>query len=97
MLESVRQVVLFAGLFVVVRALEVNVVQPYDLVHRDLLGSRPILALTGLSAVLSNLVSNVPAVLLFRPLIEPMSWSRPSRIHHPRTNHIRRYVEANTC
>ncbi len=64
--------VLFAGLFVVVHAFEVHVVRPCDLGHRGLLGDRPIVALSGLSALLSNVVSNVPAVLLFRPLIEPM-------------------------
>lgn len=70
--------VLFAGLFVVVHAFDVHVIRPYDLGHRDLLGAWPIVTLSGLSAVLSNLVSNVPAVLLFRPVIEPMARPEPA-------------------
>jgi Na+/H+ antiporter NhaD/arsenite permease-like protein len=70
--------VLFTGLFVVVRAFEVQVVRPYGLGHRDLLGGSPIVSLSVLSAVLSNLVSNVPAVLLFRPVIGPMSHPGPA-------------------
>jgi Na+/H+ antiporter NhaD/arsenite permease-like protein len=70
--------VLFASLFIVVHAFEVHVVRPFDPGHRNLLGDRPVLALSGLSVLLSNLVSNVPAVLLFRPLIEPMCRPEPA-------------------
>jgi Na+/H+ antiporter NhaD/arsenite permease-like protein len=60
---------LFVGLFVVVAAMERAVLTPERLAHvRDLpLNQTPVLALT--TAVLSNLVSNVPAVLVLKPLI----------------------------
>jgi Na+/H+ antiporter NhaD/arsenite permease-like protein len=60
---------LFVGLFVVVAAMERAVLTPDRLTHvRDLpLNRTLILALT--TAVLSNLVSNVPAVLVLKPLI----------------------------
>ncbi len=60
---------LFVGLFVVVAAMERAVLTPDRLAHvRDLpLNRTMILALT--TAVLSNLVSNVPAVLVLKPLI----------------------------
>ena len=64
--------VLFAGLFVVVHAFEVNVVRLWGLNHWDALMDSPVVLVSGLSLVLSNLVSNVPAVLLFRPLMEVM-------------------------
>jgi Na+/H+ antiporter NhaD/arsenite permease-like protein len=62
---------MFAGLFVVVHAFEVHVlavlgVDPWA-AHAD-----PVWLLSGLSAVLSNIVSNVPAVLLFKPVVEAM-------------------------
>ncbi|HTH97972.1 MAG TPA: anion transporter [Stellaceae bacterium] len=65
--------VLFAGLFIVVAGAEKVLLTP-DVLHgvEGLnLGSVPILA--GVAAVLSNLVSNVPAVLLLRPFIEHLS------------------------
>jgi Na+/H+ antiporter NhaD/arsenite permease-like protein len=60
---------LFVGLFVVVAAMERAVLTPDRLAHvRDLpLNRTLILALT--TALLSNLVSNVPAVLVLKPLI----------------------------
>ncbi|HUX40649.1 MAG TPA: anion transporter [Rectinemataceae bacterium] len=66
--------VFFAGLFVMTKAIEgrgwyesvVKNVLP-NLVGSD--GTPPIGALAGFVAVLSNLVSNVPAVMLFRPLV----------------------------
>jgi len=62
---------MFAGLFVVVRAFKVHVLTGSGV---DEWGARadPIWVLSGLSAVLSNVVSNVPAVLLFRPVVEAM-------------------------
>lgn len=64
----------FAGLFVVMRGLEVSgwvdaLVKPFN---ASLLGAGVgwMWLLTGLSVVLSNLVSNVPAVLLLAPLVE---------------------------
>jgi Na+/H+ antiporter NhaD/arsenite permease-like protein len=60
---------LFAGLFIVVAGIEKSSLQP-DLVR---LAGRAHLenggALSAAAAVLSNLVSNVPAVLVFKPFI----------------------------
>ncbi|SFI15113.1 anion transporter [Planctomicrobium piriforme] len=60
---------MFSGLFIVVRAFEVNVVRTWGLDQWAASFQQPVLMITGLSVVLSNLVSNVPAVLLFRSLI----------------------------
>nr|WP_283949825.1 anion transporter [Limobrevibacterium gyesilva] len=57
---------MFAGLFVVVAGLEHRVLTP-DLVGRIHLGSMPLLALV--TAALSNIVSNVPAVLVLKPFV----------------------------
>ncbi|MEO6808462.1 MAG: anion transporter [Isosphaeraceae bacterium] len=64
--------VMFAGLFVVVHAFEANVVRAWDPGRWQGLRDSPVLMVSGLSALLSNLVSNVPAVLLFRPLMALM-------------------------
>jgi Na+/H+ antiporter NhaD/arsenite permease-like protein len=64
--------VMFAGLFVVVNAFDVNVVQTWSLEQWHALLVSPVVLMTGLSVLLSNLVSNVPAVLLFKPLMEVM-------------------------
>ena len=64
--------VMFAGLFVVVHAFEVNVVHTWGLERWDALLKSPVVLVSGLSVLLSNLVSNVPAVLLFKPLMEVM-------------------------
>jgi Na+/H+ antiporter NhaD/arsenite permease-like protein len=61
--------VLFAGLFIVIAAVETTSLEN-ELVS---LGARlrldNVLILSGFSALLSNLVSNVPAVLVFKPLV----------------------------
>jgi Na+/H+ antiporter NhaD/arsenite permease-like protein len=62
--------VMFAGLFVVVHAFEVHVVRAWGLDRWQALRESPVVLVSGLSVALSNLVSNVPAVLLFKPLIE---------------------------
>jgi hypothetical protein len=62
--------VMFAGLFVVVHAFEVDVVHKWGLERCDALLQSPVVPVSGLSVLLSNLVSNVPAVLLFKPLME---------------------------
>ena len=62
--------VMFAGLFVVVRAFEVHVLAGSAV--GQLAGGDPVWKLSGLSAVLSNVVSNVPAVLLFKPVVGAM-------------------------
>ncbi|MBN8902178.1 MAG: anion transporter, partial [Rhodospirillales bacterium] len=61
--------VMFIGLFVVVAGVEKAVLTPQAIaeVGRLDLASVPILA--GITAVLSNLVSNVPAVLVLRPFV----------------------------
>ncbi len=64
--------VMFAGLFVVVHAFEVNVVRTWGLERWGAVLESPVVLVSGLSMVLSNLVSNVPAVLLFKPLMELM-------------------------
>ena len=64
--------VMFAGLFVVVHAFEVNVVHTWGIERWKAVLDSPVVMVSGLSVVLSNLVSNVPAVLLFRPLMEVM-------------------------
>jgi Na+/H+ antiporter NhaD/arsenite permease-like protein len=65
--------VMFAGLFVVVHAFEVHVVRRVGVESWGVLQDSPIGLLSLVSAGLSNLVSNVPAVLLFKPVIPAMS------------------------
>jgi Na+/H+ antiporter NhaD/arsenite permease-like protein len=65
--------IMFAGLFVVVHAFEANVVQTWGLERQHALLESPVVMVSGLSLVLSNLVSNVPAVLLFKPLMDVMT------------------------
>lgn len=64
--------VMFAGLFVVVRAFEVHVLSHTDVENWKALRDSPVGLLSVVSAALSNLVSNVPAVLLFKPIIPAM-------------------------
>jgi Na+/H+ antiporter NhaD/arsenite permease-like protein len=61
--------VMFAGLFVVVNAFEVRVAEKWGLDRWELIRDHPVGLLSAVSAELSNLVSNVPAVLLFKPVI----------------------------
>jgi Na+/H+ antiporter NhaD/arsenite permease-like protein len=61
--------VMFCGLFVVVHAFEVNVVRLWGVEHWEVLQDDPVGILSVISAGLSNLVSNVPAVLLFKPVV----------------------------
>ncbi len=49
-----------------------NVVHTWGLERWHALLESPVVLVSGLSVVLSNLVSNVPAVLLFKPLMEVM-------------------------
>lgn len=64
---------MFAGLFVVVAAVEKTSLEQ-DLFHlaRSFGLNRPAV-LTAFSALLSNLVSNVPAVLVFRPVVAQLN------------------------
>ncbi len=60
---------LFCGLFVVTGALEITGVSQKVFEAVAGLAEGGVLALSVVAAILSNLISNVPAVLLFRPLI----------------------------
>ena len=62
--------IMFTGLFVVVHAFEIHVVRAWGLERWEAVRQSPVLMVSGMSIALSNLVSNVPAVLLFKPLIE---------------------------
>jgi Na+/H+ antiporter NhaD/arsenite permease-like protein len=62
--------VMFAGLFIVVHAFQVHVVSHWGIEHWGWLLNRPIDLMSAVSAALSNLVSNVPAVLLMEPVIQ---------------------------
>jgi Na+/H+ antiporter NhaD/arsenite permease-like protein len=61
--------VLFAGLFVVIAGVEVSGLTGVLLGWASAIGLYRPAVLTAVTAVLSNLVSNVPAVLLFKTLI----------------------------
>jgi Na+/H+ antiporter NhaD/arsenite permease-like protein len=63
---------MFAGLFIVVAGLEHSVLSPEVIgaVGRLHLEQMPVLS--GITAILSNIVSNVPAVLVLKPFIAPL-------------------------
>ena len=61
--------VFFAGLFIMTGSLETLGVSEKLFAVMQPIAERGIVALTAVAAVLSNLVSNVPAVLLFRPFV----------------------------
>jgi Na+/H+ antiporter NhaD/arsenite permease-like protein len=67
---------LFAGLFVVVAGVEKTSLEEdlFRIASHFRLGN--VWVLSGLSALLSNLVSNVPAVLVFRPLMDHLPYPR---------------------
>lgn len=65
--------VMFAGLFVVVHAFDVQVVRGWDPGRFARVEGSPVIPLSALSVALSNLVSNVPAVLLFQPIMPAMA------------------------
>jgi Na+/H+ antiporter NhaD/arsenite permease-like protein len=62
--------VMFTGLFVVVHAFQLHVVSQWSIERWEWLLSRPVDVLSAVSAGLSNLVSNVPAVLLMEPVLQ---------------------------
>lgn len=66
---DVSLLVFFASLFVVTHALETTGVAPRLFAWARPLAEGGIPAFTGQAALVSNLVSNVPAVLLFKPLV----------------------------
>ena len=63
---------MFTGLFLVVHAFKIHVVQSWGVSQWTWLLDRPVDLLSVASAALSNLVSNVPAVLLFEPVVQAM-------------------------
>ena len=62
--------VMFTGLFVVVHAFQANVVSRWGIENWQWLLGRPVVLLSVVSAGLSNVVSNVPAVLLLEPVAQ---------------------------
>ncbi len=63
---------MFVGLFIVVHAFQVHVVALWHVERWHWLLNRPVDLLSLASAALSNLVSNVPAVLLLEPILHAM-------------------------
>jgi Na+/H+ antiporter NhaD/arsenite permease-like protein len=64
---------LFAGLFIVVRGMEAAVLSPELLAQaRSLRLDQPAM-LAAVAAILSNLVSNVPAVLVLKPFVQGLA------------------------
>ena len=61
---------MFTGLFIVVHAFQVHVVAGWGIERWAWLLNRPTALLSLVSAALSNLVSNVPAVLLLEPVAQ---------------------------
>jgi Na+/H+ antiporter NhaD/arsenite permease-like protein len=64
--------VMFTGLFIVVHAFQIHVVAGWGIDRWNWLLQRPVDLLSLVSAGLSNLVSNVPAVLLMEPVMKTM-------------------------
>jgi Na+/H+ antiporter NhaD/arsenite permease-like protein len=64
---------MFAGLFIVVAGLEHSVLSPRVVGAVSQLQIERIPVLTGITALLSNIVSNVPAVLVLKPFIAQAS------------------------
>ncbi len=62
--------VMFTGLFVVVHAFQVHIVSGWGIDRWTWLTGRPVGLMSVVSAALSNVVSNVPAVLLLEPLLQ---------------------------
>jgi Na+/H+ antiporter NhaD/arsenite permease-like protein len=63
--------VMFIGLFIVVHAFQLHVVSHWGIEDWDgLLSRRPVGLLSLVATLLSNLVSNVPAVLLMEPVLK---------------------------
>jgi Na+/H+ antiporter NhaD/arsenite permease-like protein len=60
---------LFAGLFVVVTGIEKTVLTPDLLAHAKQFHLERVPVISSISAVLSNVVSNVPAVLVLKPFV----------------------------
>ncbi|HLK12729.1 MAG TPA: anion transporter [Candidatus Binatia bacterium] len=65
--------VMFAGLFVVVDGFERRVVARWGLASWAPLHAHPVALVSAVSAVLSNVVSNVPAVLVLKPIVASLA------------------------
>ena len=63
---------MFAGLFIVIAGLEKTVLSPEVIAAVGRLHLENIAVLSGITALLSNIVSNVPAVLVLKPFIAPL-------------------------
>jgi Na+/H+ antiporter NhaD/arsenite permease-like protein len=77
--------VMFTGLFIVVHAFQVRVVAGWGIERWTWLLNRPNALLSLVSAALSNLVSNVPAVLLLEPVaqaVPPIARDRVAGARH---------------
>jgi Na+/H+ antiporter NhaD/arsenite permease-like protein len=64
--------ILFAGLFVVVAGAEQALLTPERIASVKAFGLDDVWRLSGVTAVLSNIVSNVPAVLALKPFIRTL-------------------------
>jgi Na+/H+ antiporter NhaD/arsenite permease-like protein len=64
--------VMFVGLFIVVAALEKTVITPDVVAAVGHLRCGDKVVLSAVTALLSNLVSNVPAVLVLKPFVAPL-------------------------
>jgi Na+/H+ antiporter NhaD/arsenite permease-like protein len=71
--------VMFAGLFVVVQGFEHHVVSGWNLERAGAGQGAPVAALTAVTAALSNLVSNVPAVLLLKSVVTSLGGDTRAR------------------
>ncbi len=69
--------VFFSALFIVTGSLEVNGISQKILAGLDLTRNLNLLKISSISVVLSNLVSNVPAVLLLKPLVSALPNPEP--------------------
>ncbi|HUH83486.1 MAG TPA: SLC13 family permease, partial [Stellaceae bacterium] len=67
---------LFAGLFIVVAGMEKAVLGPEAIAYAGRLHLNSPLVLAAVAAVLSNLVSNVPAVLVLKPFVPSLAEPR---------------------
>jgi Na+/H+ antiporter NhaD/arsenite permease-like protein len=63
---------MFIGLFIVVHAFQLHVVSHWGVERWSFILNHPVDLLSVVSAALSNLVSNVPAVLLFEPVMHAL-------------------------
>lgn len=64
--------VMFAGLFVVVYGFRIHVVERWGLENWTALTTHPVSVLSVAAVALSNLVSNVPAVMLLEPVLHAL-------------------------